>query len=105
MHDVFTTLDWSEPPKTLSQPQKALWWLKKGGLRVGPEWERAHQILAAGEGVQAFDWVHALAHWIEADMGNADFWYRRAGKKRAAASVAAEWEHIAKALTETTVSH
>lgn len=105
MHDVFTTLDWSEPPKTLSQPQKALWWLKKGGLRVGPEWERAHLILAAGEGVQAFDWIHALAHWIEADMGNADYWYRRAGKKRAAPSVAAEWEHIAKALTETTISH
>ena len=32
------------------------------------------------EGVAEFDWVHALLHWIEADMGNADYWYRRAGK-------------------------
>lgn len=99
MDEILSTQDWSEPPKTLSQPQKALWWLKKGGLRMGPEWEQAHLILQSAEGVQAFDWIHALAHWIEADMGNADYWYRRAGKKRAAASVAAEWEHIAQQVS------
>jgi len=100
--DIFSTLDWSEPPKDMSKPLQALWWLKRGELRVGPEWERAHMIVQAMEGVQAFDWVHALMHWIEADMGNADYWYRRAGKRRATASVAQEWEHIAAALSEVT---
>ena len=100
--DIFTSLDWSEPPKDLSMPLQALWWLKKGEFRVGPEWEKAHNIVQAMEGVQAFDWVHALMHWIEADMGNADYWYRRAGRKRATASVAAEWEHIARELSGVT---
>ena len=88
--------------RSSSKPLQALWWLKKGGLRVGPEWEQAHVIVQAMEGVQAFDWVHALMHWIEADMGNADYWYRRAGKRRATASVSSEWEHIAAALSEVT---
>ena len=82
--DIFTSLDWSEPPKDMGKALQALWWLKKGNLRVGP------------------DWVHALLHWIEADMGNADYWYRRAGKRRATASVANEWEHMAAALSEVT---
>ena len=100
--DIFTTIDWSEPPKDMGMPLQALWWLKKGELRVGPEWEKAHTIVQAMEGVPAFDWVHALMHWIEADMGNADYWYRRAGKRRATTSVSAEWEHIAAALSEVT---
>jgi hypothetical protein len=102
MDEILSTLDWSAPPKTLGLPQQALWWAKKGGLKVGPEWEEAHRICQSAEGVEAFDWVHALLHWIEADMGNADYWYRRAGKKRSAPSVSAEWEVIAMAVTGAT---
>ena len=102
MADVFTTLDWSAPPKDMSKPLQALWWMKKGELRVGPEWEEAHRIVQAMEGTFEFDWVHALLHWIEADMGNADYWYRRAGRKRATASVSSEWEHIARELSGVT---
>jgi len=103
MEDVFSTLDWSAPPKSLSLPLQALWWLKKGGLRSGgPEWEQAHLILQNGEGVPAFDWIHALAHWIEADMGNADYWYRRAGRRRSTRSVSEEWNLMALELSEKT---
>jgi hypothetical protein len=102
MTDVFTSLDWSAPPKDMTKPLQALWWAKKGELKVGPEWEQAHAICQAQEGVFEFDWVHALLHWIEADMGNADYWYRRAGRKRATASVSAEWEHIARELSGVT---
>ncbi|MCD7061153.1 hypothetical protein [Pelagibacterium xiamenense] len=98
--NIFTTLDWSEPPKDLSLPLQALWWVKKGEFRMGPEWEEAHRIVQQMEGVEAFDWVHALLHWIEADMGNADYWYRRAGKRRSTPSVAKEWEHMALTLSE-----
>ncbi len=61
--------------------------VRKGEFRIGPEWEEAHAIVQTMEGTMEFDWVHALLHWIEADMGNADYWYRRAGKKRSAPSV------------------
>ena len=71
MSDIFTTHDWSAPPKDLSMPLQALWWIRKGEFRMGPEWEEAHRIVVQMEGVEAFDWVHALLHWIEADMGNA----------------------------------
>ena len=50
MADVFTTLDWSAPPKDMSKPLQALWWIKKGELKVGPEWEEAHVIVQAMEG-------------------------------------------------------
>ena len=86
--DVFTTLDWANPPKDMTKPLQALWWVKKGGLRMGPEWEQAHAIVQTQEGVFEFDWVHALLHWIEADMGTA--------------SVATECEHIARELSGVT---
>jgi hypothetical protein len=100
MVDVVSTLDWSEPPKDLSGPLQALWWLKKGGLVVGPEWEKAHALVQTAEGVAAFDWIHALMHWIEADMGNADYWYRRAGRKRSKPSVSAEWQFMVDELSQ-----
>jgi len=100
--DIFSTLDWSEPPKNMSKPLQAMWFIKKGEFRIGPEWEQAHAIVQAMEGTFEFDWVHALLHWIEADMGNADYWYRRAGRKRATPSVAAEWEHMARELSGVT---
>ena len=61
---------------------------------MGPEWEHAHMICQSMEGTQQFDWVHALAHWIEADFGNSDYWYRRAGTKRKKASVSEEWSFL-----------
>ena len=44
------TFDAAEPPAALAPPLQALWWLKKGGLATGPEWERAHEICQAAEG-------------------------------------------------------
>ena len=77
MHEtILESLSASEPPRDMTKPLQAMWWLKKGGLRKGPEWEQAHIICQSMEGVKAFDWVHALAHWIEADRGNSDYWYR-----------------------------
>lgn len=99
MNDTITsTLDQATPPKELSKPLQALWWLKKGGLVVGPEWEMAHNICQSGEGAMAFDWIHALAHWIEADMGNSDYWYRLAGKRRTKPNVSEEWAYLVETL-------
>ena len=76
-------MDWDlaadAPPDGLAPALAALWWLRKGGLRTGAAWERAHAVCQAHEGERDADLVHALAHWIEGDLGNADYWYRRAG--------------------------
>ena len=87
------SFDAPEPPAGLSLPLQALWWLKKGGLAVGPEWERAHTICQTAEGTPDYDRVHALAHWIEGDQSNADYWYRRAGTRRRGGDLEAEWAH------------
>jgi hypothetical protein len=82
------------PPAGLAVPLQALWWLKKGKLALGPEWEKAHELCQTKEGEGSYDLVHALAHWIEGDTANANYWYRRVGVQRAA-DIAAEWQRVA----------
>ena len=77
----------------LTVPQQALWWLKAGEFRVGPEWVKAHALCQSGEGDRDHDLVHALCHWIEGDLGNRDYWYRRLAWQRAE-TVAAEWAAV-----------
>lgn len=86
------------PPANLSPPQLALWWLKQGGFKQGPEWEKAHEICQTAEGTRDFDLVHALAHWIEGDPGNRDYWYRRAKGWTRAETVEKEWAAISKVV-------
>jgi hypothetical protein len=71
---------------------QALWWAGKG------DWERAHQCAQQQEGDPACDWVHAYLHRVEGDLGNAGYWYRRAGKPAATGPLAAEWDAIAATL-------
>jgi hypothetical protein len=85
------------PDASLSVPLQALWWLKQGAFKPGPELEKAHGLCQQDEGNPAHDLVHALAHWIEGDSANAAYWYRRVGEARAA-SIAAEWQRIAEKL-------
>ncbi|MFK5979337.1 MAG: hypothetical protein QM488_10670 [Rhizobiaceae bacterium] len=92
----------AEPPHGLSAPLQALWWLKKGNLTIGPEWEKGHGICQTAEGIHDYDWVHALSHWIEGDMGNASYWYRRVDKERVGGNVSEEWEHIVTKLSTGT---
>ena len=89
----------SAPSRELSQPLQALWWLKKGDFKLGDAWEQAHGICQTAEGQKAYDWVHALAHWIEGDEGNSDYWYRRVGEERTSDDPGIEWDHIAAQLS------
>ncbi|MCR8725368.1 hypothetical protein [Frigidibacter sp. ROC022] len=86
------------PPPGLTPPQQALWWLERGGLSLGPEWEKAHAICQSNEGDPAHDLVHALAHLIEGDLGNSDYWYRRSGDAPVSRDPHAEWRRIADRL-------
>jgi hypothetical protein len=85
------TLEASAPPPEISPSLLGLWWAAKG------EWERAHSIVQDDSSLQAA-WVHAYLHRLEGDLGNAGYWYRRAGQPVATDGPQAEWERIAAAL-------
>lgn len=89
--DFQTTLSDSTPPNSLSSYLQSLWYDAKG------EWNEAHSIIQDIEDKTAA-WIHAYLHRKEGDIGNADYWYRRAGKDRPAYSFDDEWEGIVKVL-------
>ncbi|MBL8832797.1 MAG: hypothetical protein JNL71_10445 [Rhodospirillales bacterium] len=82
----------NRPPAGLSRPHQALWHAAKG------EWDAAHGLVQMDEGEPDHDWVHACLHRIEGDLGNAGYWYRRAGKRPASGPFDAEIMAIAEAL-------
>jgi hypothetical protein len=85
------SLSQQNPPDNLSGYFKALWFDAKNN------WEKSHNIIQDIEDKTA-SWIHAYLHRKEGDIGNADYWYRRAGKERPATTLQEEWENIVKAL-------
>ncbi len=81
----------NNPPQNISVYLKALWQEGKGN------WDKAHVLVQDLEDKNA-SWIHAYLHRKEGDIGNADYWYRRAGKKRPDVSLEKEWEEIVTAL-------
>jgi hypothetical protein len=79
------------PPPELSAARAALWWAAKSN------WDAAHQIVQDANDANSA-WVHAYLHRIEGDLGNAGYWYRRAGRSVATGALDAEWEAIVSAL-------
>ena len=69
----------------------ALWWDAKG------DWEKAHQVAQDIDGADGA-WVHAYLHRKEGDIGNAAYWYRRAGQLQAQGDLTEEWERILSVL-------
>lgn len=80
-----------EPPGGLDAATQALWWDAKG------DWQKAHHCAQEDEG-RSGAWVHAFLHRKEGDLGNAGYWYRRAGKPVATTALEEEWAQIARAL-------
>ena len=91
MAEFRTSLADAAPDTTLSPPLKVLWWAAKG------DWDQAHKIVQDEPSADAA-WVHAYLHRVEGDLGNAGYWYRRAGRPVAEDAVEAEWERIASTL-------
>ena len=93
LDDFKATLNASGPPGAFSAPLRALWHDARGN------WNEAHEI------AQSIDdptgaWIHAYLHRKEGDLGNASYWYRRAGKPTASDSLADEWARLTTALLE-----
>ena len=97
MADLMTSLDFNAslagaaPAPQLGAPLAGLWWAAKG------DWDQAHRLVQDDPSPEAA-WVHAYLHRVEGDVGNAGYWYRRAGKPVAKMSLEAEWEEILEAL-------
>ena len=84
----------SEPPARISLAQQALWLARAG------RWDDSHDLcqdVPDPEGA----WIHAYLHREEGDLGNASYWYHRAGKEMPASGVTLEeeWGQIAAVIS------
>ena len=62
------------------------------------DWEAAHTIAQADETALG-SWAHGIVHLMEGDLGNADYWYRKADRARPEpAEIAAEIAALKAAL-------
>ena len=80
-------------PAKLTLPLQALWLDARG------EWARAHEVCQQVKSRDG-DWVHAYLHRKEGDLGNAGYWYGRAGRPMPAETVALEeeWADLVRGL-------
>jgi hypothetical protein len=90
LEEFKATLSASTPPSG-SKALHALWHDARG------EWDKAHEI-ANDVDDKTGAWVHAYLHRKEGDLGNAGYWYRRAGQPIASDSLESEWIRIVSAL-------
>lgn len=89
--DFRRSLDASAPPPGLGLALEGLWWDARG------DWDRAHAC-AQRQDDPSGAWVHAYLHRKEGDQPNAGYWYRRAGRPHATATLEEEWAEIAETL-------
>lgn len=78
------------PPAGLSGALQALWHDWRG------DWGRAHEC-AQEDHSRDGSWAHAYLHRKEGDIGNAGYWYARAGRRMPAEGVTLEAEREAMA--------
>ncbi len=81
----------ASPPAAITVYLLAMWYDAQGN------WDKAHSMMDNLNDETAC-WVHAYLHRKEGDNWNADYWYRRAGRKRPGTNLQQEWETIVKAL-------
>lgn len=90
--DAFvSSLGGNEPPAGATAMVRAVW----HGLRG--DWDIAHALAQAQDDAEGAR-VHAWLHRIEGDLGNADYWYRQAGRPPRRDDTRDEGLDIARAL-------
>ena len=80
-----------EPPTGLTAPMAALWWDAKG------DWARAHGLVDSLESPEGMA-VHAFLHRKEGEAWNADYWYKRAGRRFHRGTLEEEWGALVEGL-------
>jgi hypothetical protein len=89
--ELRASLPLEAPPESLPAPLAALWWDAKG------DWARAHELVDSLETPEGMA-VHAYLHRKEGVEWNAEYWYRRAGKRFHRPTLEAEWEALVEGL-------
>ena len=71
------------PPGGISDLLRALWFAEAG------DWHASHEV---AQDIHSADgsWIHAHLHREEGDLGNAGYWYNRAGKPVAGGTIEEE---------------
>ncbi|HUP10149.1 MAG TPA: hypothetical protein VMU47_23560 [Caldimonas sp.] len=82
-----------EPPQRATPLLRAVW----HGLRG--DWDAAHELAQSQDDAEGA-WVHAWLHRIEGDLGNADYWYRRAQRPPRRDDTRTEGLDIARSLLD-----
>lgn len=93
LEELKATLNGPAPPAGISPAVVALWHDARG------DWDAAHRVAQDIEG-ETGAWVHAYLHRKEGDIGNAGYWYRRAGRAPVSGPLELEWNDIATALLD-----
>lgn len=88
-----TSLDTDTPPEDISVYLLALWYDAK------EDWDKSHTTIQNVDTKNAA-WIHAYLHRKEGDTFNADYWYRRAGKKRPDVTIKEEWNNLVTAMMD-----
>ena len=81
----------SHPPDSLTGIHLSLWYAYKDN------WDMSHRIVQ-DINTQTASWIHAYLHRVEGDLGNANYWYNRAGKKSSNESLEIELNNIIKSV-------
>ena len=93
--DAFVLSLDQDKARAFDTPMLQAIWL---GLRG--DWHAAHELAQQQDDADSA-WVHAWLHRIEGDLGNADYWYRRARRPPRRDDTRAEGLEIARALIES----
>ena len=77
-----------QPPAGAGAIAECLWYARAG------KWDKAHDLCQDLPG-KAGSWIHAWLHREEGDLGNAGYWYSRAGKEMPVKQLSLEDEWMA----------
>jgi hypothetical protein len=91
--EMRASLSRERPPEQFGAPLTALWWDAKG------DWAQAHGLVDELETLEGMA-VHAYLHRKEGEAWNADYWYKRAGKRFYRETLEEEWDALVEGLTE-----
>ncbi len=87
LNEFEQSLKHNVPPQQASVYLQALWYDAKG------DWNKAHSLVDSLQGSTAAA-VHAYLHRLEGDMGNANYWYKRANKQMPGIGLKEEWKTL-----------
>jgi hypothetical protein len=91
--DEFRATLTSDTPPKVAPPLRALWHDARG------DWHAAHTVAQDIDDATGA-WIHAYLHRKEGDLGNATYWYGRAGQTVATDPLDEEWQRIVTTLMQ-----